>query len=392
MELGVPITQWAELQVAARYEDFEELGEDTIDPKVSVLIRPTDSLSLRFSAGSSFRVPSLQQSFGSLTTVGNERDLVGGTTFKPAITTGNPNLAPESADNVNIGVSWVPQDGVLEGLSIDVDWYDYEYTDIITRESTSTLISEDNALLQAWTLANVPGATCVAGNCPEAFQAVNAGVGNRSQVIRNAQGVLLRTLPMFANANGADIRGMDLSASYRFDNDWGNWRVGVQAAWIETYNVQVKNSAGGITEIDGVGNYNQSNPVARPLPEWKVNGTLSWSKDNHRLFAMVKWVDELESDIPAGTRGFFAAVARMAGNDAVAGDLGDAIIEDFTTVDLQYNYNFGEQVFMSDTNLTLGIQNLFDEEPPHIAVVTAYDGRLHDGRGRMFFLRVSGSM
>jgi iron complex outermembrane receptor protein len=392
MELGVPITQWAELQVAARYEDFEELGEDTIDPKVSLLIQPTDSLSLRFSAGSSFRVPSLQQSFGSLTTVANERDLVGGTTFKPAITKGNPNLAPESADNVNIGVSWVPQDGVLEGLSIDVDWYDYEYTDIITRESTSTLISEDNALLQAWTLANVPGATCVAGNCPEAFQAVNAGVGNRSQVIRNAQGVLLRTLPMFANANGADIRGMDLSASYRFDNDWGNWRVGVQAAWIETYNVQVKNSAGGITEIDGVGNYNQSNPVARPLPEWKVNGTLSWSKDNHRLFAMVKWVDELESDIPAGTRGFFAAVARMAGNDAVAGDLGDAIIEDFTTVDLQYNYNFGEQVFMSDTNLTLGIQNLFDEEPPHIAVVTAYDGRLHDGRGRMFFLRVSGSM
>ncbi|MEM7002877.1 MAG: hypothetical protein AAF529_18975, partial [Pseudomonadota bacterium] len=62
------------------------------------------------------------------------------------------------------------------------------------------------------------------------------------------------------------------------------------------------------------------------------------------------------------------------------------------TVDLQYNYSFGETSFLSDANVTLGIQNLFDEEPPGIAVVTAYDGRLHDGRGRIFFLRLSGSM
>ena len=391
VELGIPIGEQLELNVAGRYEDFDEIGEDTIDPKATLLWRPTESLTFRVSAGSSFRVPSLQQSFGALTTVANQADLVGGTTFKPSITVGNPELSPETADNVNFGLSWVPQDGALEGLSIDLDYFDYEYKDIITREASATLLSEDNAAIQAWVTANIPGATCVAGNCPDAFQ-VPDSARNARQIVRNDQGILLRILPDFANANGADISGLDLNASYRFDNDWGNWRVGLQAAWIETFDVEVPNSAGGVTVFDGVGNYNSTNPVARPLPEFKVNATLSWSKDNHRVFALVKWVDELETDIPAGTRGFFAAVARLAGNNSIASELTDDVIDDMTTVDLQYNYSFGETSFLSDANVTLGIQNLFDEEPPGIAVVTAYDGRLHDGRGRIFFLRLSGSM
>ncbi|MGK0258969.1 MAG: iron complex outermembrane receptor protein [Candidatus Azotimanducaceae bacterium] len=383
VEVGIPILDFAELNVAARYEDFDEIGEDSIDPKVTLLIRPTDTISLRISAGSSFRVPSLIQSFGALTTVANQADLVGGTAFKPSITQGNPALTPESADNVNFGISWVPTEGILEGLSIDLDYYDYEYTDIITRESSSTLLAEDNAVIQAY-VDNNPGMTLAQG-------AANSN-RNFNQVIRNSSGIMVRLLPNFANANGADISGYDLNASYRFDNSLGNFKIGIQAAFIDEFEVSVPNSAGGVTVFDGVGNYNSTNPVARPLPEWKVNATLNWSKDNHRLFALVRWVDDLESDIPAGTRGFFAATARLAGNDSVANDLGDTEIEDMVTVDLQYNYNFGEQSFLSDSNLTVGVQNLFDEEAPHIAVVTAYDGSLHDGRGRIFFVRVSGSM
>ncbi len=383
VEINVPIGEKLELNVAGRYEDFDEIGEDTIDPKATLIFRATDSLTLRASAGSSFRVPSLQQSFGALTTVANQADIVGGTTFKPSITVGNPELAPETADTVNFGFSWVPQDGPLEGFSLDMDYYDVEYTDIITREASNVLLADDNAALSAYVAAN-PGATFI--------DAVNAGVGNRRQIIRNSSAILLRILPDFANANGADINGLDVTASYRWDNDWGNWRVGVQGAWIETFDVEVPNSSGGVTVFDGVGNYNQGNPVARPLPEFKVNGTLSWSRDKHRVFAIAKWVDELETDIPAGTRGFFAATARLAGNDSVARDLTDDEIEDFLTVDVQYNYNFGELGWFSDSNLTLGVQNIFDEEPPHIAVVTAFDGTLHDGRGRLFFVRMGASM
>ena len=36
--------------------------------------------------------------------------------------------------------------------------------------------------------------------------------------------------------------------------------------------------------------------------------------------------------------------------------------------------------------------NIFDEEAPYIANVTAYDGTMHDGRGMMYFVRFGGSL
>ena len=391
VEIGIPIGDKLEVNLAGRYEDFEEIGEDTTDPKITVMYRPIDSLTFRASAGSSFRVPSLQQSFGSLTTVANQADLVGGTTFKPSLTQGNPNLTPESADNINFGLSWVPQDGLFEGLSIDIDYYDYEYTDIITRESSSTILAEDNAALEAYAETNM-GDSCVAlSDCYIA--AVDAGVGNREQVVRNSQAILLRILPNFANANSADISGIDLDMSYRFDTGFGALRVGLQVAWLEEYVVEVANSSGGVTEFDAVGNYNSTNPVARPLPEWKVNGSLSWSMDNHRAYLLVRHVDEIESDIPAGTRGFFAATTTLAGNDSISNnDFFDTKIESFTTMDMQYTYSFGEQYILNDSSVSFGVQNVFDEEAPVVANVTASDGGLHETLGRIYFLRVSGSM
>jgi iron complex outermembrane receptor protein len=190
----------------------------------------------------------LLQSFGTLTTVANQADIVGGTTFKPSISVGNPALTPEAADNYNIGFSWIPTEGMLEGLQVDVDYYNYDYTDIITRQSSATLLGEDNAALSAFVAAN-PGSTFV--------DAVNAGVGNRAQIVRNSQAILLRILPTFANANGATINGVDVTTSYSFNTGWGDWKVGMQAAYVNEYEVEIQNSSGGITVLDGVGNLQQ---------------------------------------------------------------------------------------------------------------------------------------
>ena len=73
-EIGIPLTESLEANLAVRYEDFDELSENTTDPKLSVLWRPTDDLSLRGSVGTSFRVPTIQQLFGNITTVHNMAD------------------------------------------------------------------------------------------------------------------------------------------------------------------------------------------------------------------------------------------------------------------------------------------------------------------------------
>lgn len=389
-EFAVPIGNTFQANLAVRYEDFDEIDEDTTDPKITLLWQPVDGLSLRGSWGSSFRVPSLLQSFGTLTTVGNRLDVSGETTFKPSITVGNPQLTPESADNWNVGISWVPVDGIFEGFAIDLDYFEYEYDDIITRQPSQTLVNEDNAALQAYRIAN-QGISCTTDR--ECWiDGMNAGVGNRAQVIRNSEAVLLRVLPDFANADSAEISGLDINASYTFDTGIGTWRVGLQSSWMDEYKVEAPATDGSVAVFDGVGNYNSQNPVARPLPEWRVNGTLNWTYDNHRAFLIVKYVDELTSDIPAGTRGFFAATARLAGNDDVADDLDDTKIPSMTTADIQYTYAFGEVGWLQGSAITAGIMNFTNEEAPAIGVVTAYDGTLHDGRGRMWFLRFSGNM
>ena len=105
-----------------------------------------------------------------------------------------------------------------------------------------------------------------------------------------------------------------------------------------------------------------------------------------------RWIDEVEDEIPAGTAGFFRAVTNLAGNASTAADMADGEIEDMLTVDLQYNYSFGEVSFLSDMNITIGIQNILDEEPPVVSYITGYDPRLHDGRGRLFFGRIGASL
>ena len=88
-------------------EDFDELGVETIDPKLTVLWRATDDLTVRASRGSSFRVGSIQQLFGTVTTVHNMTDYDAGSAYKPSLTVGNDSLSPETTDMWNVGFSYV---------------------------------------------------------------------------------------------------------------------------------------------------------------------------------------------------------------------------------------------------------------------------------------------
>ncbi len=382
-ELGIPVTETLEANIAVRYEDFDEINESTTDPKLSLLWRPTDDLSLRGSVGTSFRVPTIQQLFGNITTVHNMADTgLGGTAFRPSITVGNPNLQPEESTNFNIGISWNPSDGALEGFQIDLDYYDYKYEDIITRESHVNLLKEDLEAINAYADANNT-------TLPVAVQ---AGAGNRDQIIRNNTGGLLRVLPKLANANGADVSGVDLSSSYQFETDIGVWRVGLQAAYLAEYEVEVQNRTdAGTTVFDAVGEYNDNNPVARPLPEWKANATLNWSLNEHRAFFILKYVDGVNHNFTNGAK-FFAATAGLAHGAEFAADFLDSSVDSWLTADLNYTYSLGEVRFVNDASVTVGVQNLSNEEPPFVPVITGYDGTLHDPRGRVWSIRINASL
>ena len=212
-------------------------------------------------------------------------------------------------------------------------------------------------------------------------------MGNRTQIVRNEQGVLLRLLPDFVNASSADVSGIDLTASYTFSSSIGNWRLGIAGAWVNEYEVDT-----GTTVIDSVGVFTDTNPVARTLPEWKINGTVNWSYGNHRAFALIKFISELEADAVTGADVFAAAgIATVQGPEAAASFLSPEI-PSVTTVDLQYTYSFGERGFLSNGEISLGLQNIFNTDPPITPSITGFDPTVHDPRGRIFFVRAGVSL
>ena len=376
-EMSIPIGETVEVNAALRWEDFDEIGESTTDPKISLIWRPIDTITGRASFGSSFRVASLQQLFGSLTTVHNMNDF-GDVAYKAAITDGNSSLKPETADMFNLGLSWIPE-GRLEGLQVDLDYYDYEYEDIIGREGYKGILDADVAALQ--TAMDAGGITRI--------EAIAAGAGNRDQVVRNGQGTAVRVLPNFLNLSNATISGLDLQTSYSFDTQYGAFKVGVQGNYGFEYDIET-----GTSTYDGLGFYNASNPVAprRPHPEFKVNTSLNWSMADHNAFLAIRHVDGYEKKTLTGTDGFWRATTSLALGSSAADSFYDASIDSWTTADIQYTYNLGEFSYMNSGAITIGAKNLTNEEPPWVPYITSYDPVNHDPRGRMWYVRLSASL
>ena len=100
-ELGLPITDSLQAQLAFRYEDYGDSTGSTSNPKLALRWQATDWLALRGSASSTFRGPVLLQlQPNPLTSLQFVPQFA---TVRPVDNFGNPNLKPEEADNFSVG-------------------------------------------------------------------------------------------------------------------------------------------------------------------------------------------------------------------------------------------------------------------------------------------------
>ncbi len=385
-ELAIPLHETLDLQIAGRYEEFRSLNEDSFDPKASLLWRALPDLTFRGSIGTSFRAPSLLQRFGTQTQLLNTADPFSGATlaFRPQISQGNPNLQPEDSTAWNIGFSYAPTEGALAGLSVDVDYYNYEYDDLITVTSPQEVITAD-ALSRCPQGINIPGSATfnaaipLCGVIPDANgvpQIVNdpAGGGGLPDIlIRDDFGNFLSVQPPFDNAQGLDTSGIDLAIGYGFDvNNIGTFKASLAGSWTAEYDVTLADG----TEIDGVGSRNFANSVGRPLPEFQANFSLGLQRNAHSGVVFVRYIDSYIDDQlnPSTLR-----------RDRNANDIR---INSFTTVDVQYSYSFDGPAGSSNT-FTLGGKNVGNRTPPQVNVDGGFDPFTHDPRGALWYAKIS---
>lgn len=138
-ELSAPISKQLELQLALRFDRYENIGSST-NPKLGVRWQPNSTVLLRGSAGTGFRAPSFSELYRP-TMNGSSSAFIFDTVigdFDQWATTkqSNPNLKPEKSKQFSLGIVLEP----LRDVSLSLDYWNIRKTDVISDLYEKTIL------------------------------------------------------------------------------------------------------------------------------------------------------------------------------------------------------------------------------------------------------------
>ena len=138
-ELSVPVRKGFELQAALRLEDYQHFGPE-LKPKVAARLRLTNWLLLRGSYTESYRTPDLRYYPASVTFVpmawdSKRNEPTSYNIVQRGVGDLGYNLKPEEAKTTFFGVVFEPGGRTFRGLSLEADWFRFDYNNQITHES-----------------------------------------------------------------------------------------------------------------------------------------------------------------------------------------------------------------------------------------------------------------
>ena len=252
-ELWLPVGERFEATGAVRYEDYGGGVGDTLDPKLTLLLRANEAFSLRGSFSTSFRAPSPLQTRGAQTNFTNILDHDGSTTFAGRRTVGDASLAPETSRAFNIGITWRGGDT----WAANADYWRYAFRDVLRKDNAQAIVNADP------------------------FD---------PRIQRTSAGTISIVNVAFINADRIETAGIDLSFRMESETAFGTVTAWGEATWLERYDVT---HAG--VDVDGLGKLNRGN-VGAPNQRFQGVAGLSWSRDAYRVTAMARHVGSYEDD------------------------------------------------------------------------------------------------
>ena len=373
-ELALPVLDNLELQVAVRNEEYST-GQSSTDPKYGLIYLPTDWLSIRATKGTSFIAPSLNQlnapqSCG-LTNVADPFTTFAA--FTANCSQGNPDLVPESADTMGIGFTL----NLLEGMTLDIDYSETDFTDRIISSTTADILASD--------FFNFRQATGYSGTGTPPADMVRAWVASpqsdpRIQRDPNNVAQIDRIISSDTNASSMLVEAIDIKFDYLFPvADLGMFNVGVDATFVDTYEYQLSPDR---DVVEAVGNQNNLTGAVPPMPEWKANVRLGWSRDQHSVNVIVRYLDEMTFDASKFSFQQFLPFSNYRDVD---------VLRASTITDASYNYR-GLEAFGGEFAFTVGARNLFDRAPQKVPLLGGVESFLYDPTGRMVYGRVTFEM
>ena len=354
-EFLVPITETLEAQLAARFEDFDDVGNIT-RPKLALAWTPTDWLRLRGAYSEGFRAPNLIQLNSPATSITTGVDdfaegiLLGTGDINDGpsngnyilTTAGNTELTPEESESLSFGIVLTPTDG----LTFTVDWWE------VTTEGTVGVFSDENeSRLDAVLRSQGSFNPAVIRAAPDA---------------ENPLGEIVQINRRFENLNERTVSGIDYSADLGVDTDLGYFTFKLNAANLMDFDQEAGGNALVLVEFGAdptVLGASVGSLVRREFfPEWRTTFATAWNSPSDLWGAglFVSYVSDVFEPTVTNADGDFYTVDSM------------------TTANV---YLVRNEIFGSDSSLRIGINNVTDEDPPLASEAFGFEGELHTSRG-----------
>ena len=315
--------------LAVRYEDPEEF-DSTIDGKFSARLQATDTLAVRGSFGTGFRVPTVgQANVRNVTTTLVDGRLTDELTLPPTDPLLRGIADPlEAEESVSAGIGTVFNVGALD---VTVDYYHIEVKDRISLTSTEFL---DCLLLEKDGRTGTCGKNTDDKEFDINLKELDQATADRIAELRNE----LRPV----------VPAIDSVAQVRyFANDFDTTTDGIDI--VATYPMEL---FGGATQFTFVGNYNRTK-----VDKFNPNTISSRSKQQiEEGRPKIRW--SLTADHQSGPWRVLGRVRYYGTHiDYHALELFQKVDARFLT-DLEVDYSFNDNF-----SLVVGAENLLDEEP-----------------------------
>src|SRR5436190_7514525 len=382
-------------------------------PKVSVRWQPLDpkyigALILRGSYTEAFHAPHLSE-ISPASTQGLADfvvdPLLNESYFTGTRLIGNPNLQPEVAYEWSYGAVYSPK--WIKGLTLSADWWHIDMRSIASLLGTQFTVDLNNPDLVIRGPPEIPG----------------------------RPGPIVLVLDPNENLTGAIFEGLDYEAIYILDSsifghgDFGKLTATVNGTWLSRAELQI------LPDTKRFGIAGEFIP-----PGFTLTGSLPWSRANFSLFydgPADTWMQGLDVGAVLHFTGQYeddnvSLTGLPRPQTPRSGPLPWRArkVREWTTLDLILNYTFnlpppaaaevpgfakdgGKNVEMKDgkeknvmpvstaeynscgwgawlnnTTISLGMQNMFDEDPPFAAGSDGYDASLATIKGRFWYVQL----
>lgn len=303
-ETILPVTDWMEIDLAARYDSYSDVGS-AVTPRVGVTanVPSLPALTIRASYGEGFKAPELSDLFGATAfSASSGTDYYGCQVndigladcpqqqFQTYIGS-NPNLKAENSSSYSLGVEY----DITDDWQAALTYFNLELEDAISLTS-----AQDQLDVDYQTNGNNPNVVRIGA----AVQSISAGYQNA-------------VVPVERN-------GLDLRVLGSLETSYGRFGFIGDIAHYLTYDTELSYGTGDL--------YNAAGNLG--FTKWRANALIRWSMDDY--FASLSWnyVGSSESN---------SSDEKYPQWDVFSGSVG---------------YDFGER-----GTLRLQVRNMFDRNP-----------------------------